>query len=107
MASVVPHPFTKPHWFGVMSTRLWSLELVCTLTDIPLALSDGHGCAGCPGMGRLVLGHNSVEQVGEEGCSTVPEGFSDPSLYIVWAGCFASFHLLNGQLHLCNHDQGD
>ncbi len=41
MASVVPHPFTKPHWFGVMSTRLWSLELVCILTDIPLPFQMG------------------------------------------------------------------
>ncbi len=81
--------------------------VVCTLTNIPLALPDGHSCAGCLGMGRLVLGHNSVEQVGEEGYSAVPEGLPDLSRYIVGAGCFASFHLLNGQLHLCNRDPRD
>ncbi len=81
--------------------------VVCTLADIPLALPDGHGCAGCPGMGRLVLGHNSVEQVSKKGCSVVPEGLPDLDRYIVRAGCFASFHLLNGQLHLCSRDPGD
>ncbi len=51
---------------------------VCTLADISLALPDWHGCASCPGMGRLVLGRSLIEQVGEEGCSAVPRGSSRP-----------------------------
>lgn len=81
--------------------------IVCTFADIPLALPNGYSCAGCPGVGSLVLSHNLVEQVGEEGCSVDPEDLPGLGRYIVGAGCFASFHLLNGQLHLCNHNPGD
>ncbi len=49
--------------------------IVCTLADTPLALPDGHGYAGCPCMVRLVLGHNSVEQVGEEFAPRSPRVF--------------------------------